>query len=1371
MIGLSQASSFLIIASPSLHPLLSLRQLNFLSVLNLKHTSSQPSNLLLISTLTAMEDSSNAHVGTRRLSKPRTNRSSSNLLSEQATTPLSPQRSPDQDYFGRDAVVINSNGERRSRSKSRGKIRAYLYGSSHDAVPTSSDDEEAQNGIAGAARDARKKLSRTGSAITPLQSAKASVKRLSNSSSSGLLSIRSTESQAVDSQESAMIVEQIKQKAYHDSLAAQNHVSSPVDEDRHVDSVMAPLRRKSLYTPGIATRNASDILQKPPKPSTDHDYYYDPSRPETSPLSDLAALKVGEDGRSTPCNLHYSQLGGLQLGTLRVTNGASSPVPGDRSQCRSATPESKTHDEYYTASEGSVTGDRDQATPLPPRGGSPLKYESKAKASMRTDNEDPSSPDKALPFERESSDESFPFSREIAGQAAHFKMDATDQSARFRGETPSDILHFEGEIFNDSFPFNMPSSNPWPLEATKPNSIVPIDIEAHNKRFSPEKESHNGIEQFERKTLDESLPSKTIPSKACSVEGRTPDECFCTGRNPPKGASDIADEYIAELDGSSFSYPSLQNKNIALPSQPPPEGIWRSFINESEVQHADDGGGSREEAFRKLTVNANLPSTWQPDRLSVPLAQPSRCSASSDRSQTDSGYCSHVSMTGAPAYEVGFEPECTSVPATKVSASPPPQAVETVRSSARSSFRLPTRKLQKQRPKSQPPPIDLISVKQCHELNGVHIPRVPSIMAAKHADRVRQFTFLEQTLESSHPTTADRSLSLSKPHHELIRFPSPTNAPDVASIPLRVLPTDSSEHRASKTIVEEDARRASDLVRSPSWSEFGGGRRRKEQKKLAKEEKQLGKRLQKEKKEDDKQKSARSRSASRTRASSQHNPPVTIADFGTVTESLGNSPYDIATAMSKPPIASSIASNWHPHQMSTAMPRPKSMFGMDDAAASDFARTRSRKRSQSFGKPSVGQAARMNTNCRSHDPQPTRDASTEDKASGTPSAILGLSTVKKTSMPTPDTTTSSVPGMTERISGERHRSCGGGNRPLSLFTDAPSVPALAAVDFKAHDIDWARNRQRSQTFSAQRAEAFDDRGDVPAESMRFHSGDTPPVPALPSVQQVKQREAELIRSRPHSMVVEVPVPTPTSHENDHQIAASHLPEPGTSAAPRKTKGSRIVPDLWSNGSLERKSPKTVERSRQASHHRTRESDGDLSAKDNLWESQSYAWSQRRKSAGEALLRNQVRDVVDSQEAANPAPLYEHSNRPPSLARAFTSGTREGFTPSPSHLGPFPNAMALHHQLTVQQPTYISRKPIIHNQSTTQQTQLPGCGPRASPPRPSVSSIQHGNPTPTSNQCRAQTQSFRIPRKRIGSGPSILRTETTVGSGRHEGVLV
>lgn len=903
-----------------------------------------------------MEDSSNVHVGPRRLSKPRTNKSSSTLLSEHPTTPSSPHNSSDQDYFGRDAVIVNSHGERRSRSKSRGRIRAYLYGSSHDAVQTSSDDEEAQTGIAVAARDVKNRLSRTGSSIMPLQSAKASATRLSTSSSSRLLSTCSTESQGMDPEEAAMIADQIKQRAYHDSLAAQNHVSTPVDEDRHVDSVMAPLRRKSLYTPGIATRNASDILRKPPKPSTDHEYYYDPLRPESSPLSHLATLNLGEDGRRTPSDLQYSQLGGLQLGTLRVTNGASSPVPGDHPldlACRSATPEAKTHDEYYTASEGSVTGDGDHATPLPSGGGSPLKHESKFGPSMRTDSRVTSSPEKSSPFERETSNGSFPFSRESADQVACSDRGETDQSARFRRETPSDILRLADGSSNESYPFKMGSSKTCPAEATKPSSLFPLERETPDNSFSFENESRDEIEHFERETSKESFPlemgsiktcrvkgeirNESFPSKnetpdelvrfkgetssdsflfegrsseARLVEGRTPDECSCFGENPPNDASDMADEYIAELDGGPFSYPPLEDKRgIKTHLQHPAKETWRSFINDAEVQHAGSNSSSREDALRKLTVNGNISSTWRPEPLSVPSSQPSRYSTSSEKPQTDSGYCSYASLTGAPADQACFRTGDNPIPSIKVSASPPPQAVETVRSSARSSFhRNPIRKLQKQRPKSQPPPVNLIT--GYHELTDANIPRIPSLIAARHANRLSQFPLLEHTFPSSQHTTADRTSSPVQAHNTPVRFPSPANALEAASEPFGPVSTASSKPRASTNVVEDEWG-PSDLVRSPSWSEFGGGRGRKEQKKLAKEEKETDKRLLKEEKElerrlqkdrkdlqrqirkdQNKQRSTRSRSVSRTRAKSseghcRQDTLVAIADFGTVTESLG----------------------------------------------------------------------------------------------------------------------------------------------------------------------------------------------------------------------------------------------------------------------------------------------------------------------------------------------------------------------------------------------------------------------------------------------------------------------------------------------------
>ena len=1244
-------------------------------------------------------DFSNIHLGPRRLSKPRTNKSSSNLLTEQPTTPMSPYGSPEQDYFGQDAVVVDSRGQRRSRSKSRGRLKAYLYGSSYDLTQNSSDDE-AQTGIAGAARDVRRRLSRTGSSIMPLQSAKASVTRLSNSSSSGLLSTRSTDSQEVDPEESAMIVDQIKHRAYHDSLAAQNHVSTPVDEGRHVDSIMAPLRRKSLYTPGIATRDVSDILRKPPKPSTNHDYYYDPSRSENSPLFDLAVLNVG-DGRSTPSDLHYSQLGGLQLGTLRITNGASSPVLGGclPDPHRSVTPESKSHDEYYTASEGSVGGDGDHATPLTPRGGSPLRFESGNEANIRGDNGVLSSSNDFPPFERTPSNKSLPVLAEIPDQTAGFDKRSTDQSTRFQHETASDMSCLGAKT---SKPTRSPmiedrldddvehvESHPPSIDFGGESGFelgTPIES-CSVKREQPQEPVHSAGE-----ALSESISLETRPSQVGSVE-RT-----MRFRGFSDGASGMADEYIAELGDSPFSYPWREAKGHTIPqSQDPAKRMWRSFIDEAEVQHAGSSSDSRDGALRKLTGNGTMLSTRQPECLDVPFSQPLICSTSSETPQTDSGYFSQASLTGTPALKT----ELNSISSSQASTFPQNQAVDTVRFSARSPLRIPLRKLHKPRSKSQPPPMNIIT--GCHEFTDANIPRIPSLVAARHAKRLSQFPVLECTYPSLQHTTANRTLSPVQAHGAPIRFPSPAYDLEAASAPSKASPTSSSRPRACTIVGDENERETSDIVRSPSWSEFGGdGRRRKEQKKLAKvekgndkklqkEEREVEKRLERERKEferqikrdQDNQRSTRSRSASKaTRRSSdgqsRHDTIVKISDFGTVTESLGNSPYDIANLQNVNNPTSTLSNmhhhrNWHPHQISTAMPRPKSVFGSD---------------------------------------------------------ILSQ----------------------------------------TMFLDMNTVPALAAVDLKTHNLEWTRSRQRSQSLSAVGAESFRHPSSIPGILLRPHSmtGDAPPVPALPSAKEVKQREAEIIRSRPQSMVVEPSVPKTTSRERERPKAVPYPSESGKCVTPRKTKDRTIVPDLWSNGSLERKTPKTVERSRKATERLTDDNRDTLPAKDSVWGTPSQVWSQRRKSAGEALLRNRAGNVLDGREATNPALFSENGDRPTFLARAFTSGNSHALTHTPSH--PNPLASHPHSQPSTQQPTHSGKTPVSHHASTPQQTQRLDSTPLHSPPRPSVSS-RHESVLPASTPKRAQIQSFQIPRKRIGSGPSITRAESAISSSRYQGIPV
>lgn len=272
------------------------------------------------------------HEMVRRLSKPRTNNnSSSQLLSSPDQPPeTSSPFASDVDYFG-DFSRVTTQRDRRRRCKSRSRLRAYLYGSSDSSHGLSSDEDGSPI--------ARNRFSRSGSALLLLSSAKASTSHLSSSSRSHLPS-------ASEPDEDAIVAERIKQRAHTDSLAASNHVSSPLDENKHVDSVFAPVRRKSLYTPGLATRNVSDILRKPPPPErpqkalseADRNYYYNPCHPESSPLGRLAALRASEDGRSTPSSLDISHLGGLQLGTLRVTNGLACHPPDAREISPSSLP-------------------------------------------------------------------------------------------------------------------------------------------------------------------------------------------------------------------------------------------------------------------------------------------------------------------------------------------------------------------------------------------------------------------------------------------------------------------------------------------------------------------------------------------------------------------------------------------------------------------------------------------------------------------------------------------------------------------------------------------------------------------------------------------------------------------------------------------------------------------------------------------------------------------------------------------------------------------------------------------------------------------------------------------------------------------------
>lgn len=1238
----------------------------------------------------------------RRLSKPRTNSSTTNLLStfsdHQTEAASSPLNSPDIDYFGDHAAVVSSQSERRSRRKSRSKIRAYLYGPNEEAIQNSSDDDEGRSVLAGTARNVKKRLSRTGSSIMQLQSAKASSAYLSKS-----------DSQGSDPEETAMIAVQIKEKAHNDSLAAQNHINSPVDDKRHVDSVKAPVRRKSLYTPGIATRNASDILRKPPpseasKSQTDHDYYYNPARPETSPLSQLAGLNLSEDGRATPSSINYPQLGGLLLGTLRVTNGIPRNDTPDLLR-HTPTPESKTHEEYFTASEGSVIGNI--SATMTPSNLSPLQIQKELREIFKLDD--------GTVIPRESS------------IARHKKNDsATSKADEYIAELP-------GSPFSET-----PDSRQWSDH----------DISTDAQETVMPGAGVTGLQNW-RQFIDD--------AGASSVGSRTAEDAFRKLNGHTQFISETGRLSVHSSTASRYSVSTIEAPKVDS-GYSSNSSMHAAHLTLTANDHADRVGRTTSADPQRRSYDRSGPQV-RPDSKPKQGNYMSQTTGTAPRSDSSDLMPRHVLPTSP----------------VRLPSSPSSQTVESVRSSARSSARSSSqnlvRKLQKPRPKSQPPPVSCITVQRHRDPELASIPRVPSVIAARHADRLRQFPLLDHTFPSSQHTTVEERCSASAIQPMPVRFPSPANALEAATSDLCASPPLSDERKISRPralsryrsslMFDEDEYPQLATVRSPSWSEFGGGKEKKERKKLAKEEKENEKRLLKEekelakrleknkkdlekqiKKDESKQRASRSRSASRTRPKSSDGPPsqydtlLTIANFGTVTESLSRSPYDITTTMFSS--APQNAGSKHPHQISTSMARARSMVGMDETAAAESARARSRARSQSSGRP-----------------RPLSGGSYGDD---------------------------------DGISGRRLR-------PHSmLVNDVPPVPALAAVDIRAHDLEWARSRRRSRSFSGVKIEiddSFNDRGGLPGRSIRPSSliVDVPPVPALPSIEQVKQREAQIIRSRPQSMIME-DSPTqaltlpPIDNVKPQNDGLSNTQT--DSLTPRQAKVGNLMPRLWSKGSLEKKSPKAVENLRMGHDSNDASSNEDQSDKDNsIWEAQRQAWSQRRKSAGEALLKNRSnQDTVTKPMDLEGSYVHQQNNRPSFTQRLLATEPRrlhepkQSSRPGPSPLAPSRKPPAPPPQISPQQQLYESEsssspytsdRPTSYIEPITQHPSRPKSRPLSGTiTRQPRDRTQKSSPTARIVQTYS---SFALPRKRISSSNSPPNSKFENLTGRYAGGLL
>ena len=657
-------------------------------------------------------------------------------------------------------------------------------------------------------------------------------------------------------------------------------------------STQSLVRRRTMLIPGLATRGQpSNVLRKPPpqeyvQTQADRDFYYNSAISEDSWLARPPTLGLDHEGRQspaslralTPCDLDYSHLAGLRRGTLRITNGTASPSPSlTISRHRAHSIDSQDEVEHTLTFDEEYSGE----VSLPHRSLEP-------------------SINKALPLPLAESD---PF-------------EDRDSSSFLDHRSSPPITH------------------PPYAEAT-------ADARGAEKPFR--------------------VATPEVHEDRCA-------HSFGYNQPSPDRASQMAGEYMNELPSSPFfsSPPSNGSPLLLATSKVSPEedGLFddegvaasftgRDFLDEvGEAFHGEDTGGSREDAFQILEgglqrlpslncisdVRPSTPTTPSPSEKRPKDAQ---ATDSKSPAKPDSGYSSHASLPSSEAaafngpargqelqepLKIGslVQPSRAAPPlppkpiirtrATVESLPPPvppkkdkqkfrksapaldpmpPSASETVPTPARTPPL--NRKLRKARPLSQPSfaPAAPIAVQNNHDISHDQIPPVPSDVAARLAERLRDFPALEHTYPSLQHTSSRDDASL------------------LGSEPLTLEPCLQGRGQADAAMRGRLGQFRASMDLRPN------------QKRSNSSSPQVPMQRKRDRQEPD-----------------WHLPSIT--DFGTVAESLGASPYDIATrAFGHETSRSSPQLSKHPHQIG-AMSRARTMKGMDEESAAAFAREKSR---------------------------------------------------------------------------------------------------------------------------------------------------------------------------------------------------------------------------------------------------------------------------------------------------------------------------------------------------------------------------------------------------------------------------------------------
>ena len=612
-----------------------------------------------------------------RLSKPRT--SSSSLSPNASTSRLdlltlsgSAKTSPSASHSSPHLLVpspadgIDADTGRRD---SRQKLREHLFGPDAAAgderaveeAPESSEDERRR----GPARSIRHRFAKRPSLRLTFPGGKAH-------STTSLVREPSVGAVAEDE---TRVVARIKEKAHADQLLAYHQEGS----ERHT----SPFRRRSLLTPGLATRHPSDILRKPPPPppppgppvAADDDaspaieraYYYDPQRSESSPLARLAALDLARAASpaltrcGTPASLDYGHLAGAGA-ALRVTNGVASPAPSARSRRRHPTlPDTRALGAWGREEGVSVAeeGPRSPAFEGPRSPASPTRTAVLHETHRRGDEIAPSSPSGDAGARREivrRKPSALRYEREALERAA------SQRAREYRSELP------------DS-PFKeRPGSRLSFVATSKPSAMEDDLFEAQSVRSSVALEDSGPSVRSSVVTVEETVPSvrssvevgEPARSVRSSVKARKPvppapavDSVADPAANTP---ASFVDEALGMNDGP-FPLVTKETEDWSRPLPTPVARLGYQYEPKKQTQQPQQGRPEQQQpgqwpqqtrqGQRDPQQQGLRPQQWQRQRpvtydASRPPPSPVATRQSTFDSQqtvkSDSGYSSGSSL-------------------------------------------------------------------------------------------------------------------------------------------------------------------------------------------------------------------------------------------------------------------------------------------------------------------------------------------------------------------------------------------------------------------------------------------------------------------------------------------------------------------------------------------------------------------------------------------------------------------------------------------------------------------------------------------------------------------------------------------------------